>query len=128
MSNTGGAWDNAKKYTEKGELNGWFMFRDGTGQDEVAFKAAAAAGNSGNNCLKVKTYGSTEEGQDIKVWLAELAKSDSARYDRIMNGEEGVKSTDNRNCVYAGKKSAIHSSVVVGDTVGDPLKDTSGPA
>ena len=24
MSNTGGAWDNAKKYTEKGELNGWF--------------------------------------------------------------------------------------------------------
>ena len=22
--NTGGAWDNAKKYTEKGELNGWY--------------------------------------------------------------------------------------------------------
>ena len=27
MSNTGGAWDNAKKYTEKGELNGWFQVR-----------------------------------------------------------------------------------------------------
>ena len=27
MSNTGGAWDNAKKYTEKGELNGWFQAR-----------------------------------------------------------------------------------------------------
>ncbi|KAJ1481756.1 pyrophosphate-energised proton pump, partial [Baffinella frigidus] len=49
MSNTGGAWDNAKKYTEKGELNG---------------------------------------------------------------------------C----RKSVPHSAVVVGDTVGDPLKDTSGPA
>lgn len=27
MSNTGGAWDNAKKYTEKGELNGFFPYR-----------------------------------------------------------------------------------------------------
>merc|ERR1712038_1841792 len=26
MSNTGGAWDNAKKYCEKGELNGLFKF------------------------------------------------------------------------------------------------------
>ena len=30
MSNTGGAWDNSKKYTEKGELNGYFPFRDGS--------------------------------------------------------------------------------------------------
>merc|ERR1719183_2273430 len=29
MSNTGGAWDNSKKFCEKGGLNGWFMFRDG---------------------------------------------------------------------------------------------------
>lgn len=24
MSNTGGAWDNAKKFAEKGGLNGWY--------------------------------------------------------------------------------------------------------
>mmetsp|Transcript_39001 Transcript_39001/g.92086 ORF Transcript_39001/g.92086 Transcript_39001/m.92086 type:complete len:904 (-) Transcript_39001:148-2859(-) len=130
MSNTGGAWDNAKKYTEKGELNGWFMFRDGTPVDEDKFRAAAEGGNSGNACLRQKgsKYGATDEGVDIKTWLSEIEKADPARYNRIMNGDEGITSTDGRKCVYAGKKSQIHGAVVVGDTVGDPLKDTSGPA
>jgi Na+/H+-translocating membrane pyrophosphatase len=60
-SNTGGAWDNAKKYIEKKQL--------------------AVEGTEGTN-----------------------------------------------NVIYYGKGSKPHRAAVIGDTVGDPLKDTSGPS
>jgi len=200
MSNTGGAWDNAKKYAERGDLNGWFRFNDGKSTiTDAEFKAAAAKFN-GDDCLLVPDtpqqsrgvepvvggavlaypqmtmpvmypqmttmpagaiYGSqamVSGGQfgygpgmvpmvgpmgpvspgpasrdvakpvSFKKWLTALADTDKARYLRIMSGDEGVDTVDGRKVIYAGKKSSIHAAAVVGDTVGDPLKDTSGPA
>jgi inorganic pyrophosphatase len=131
MSNTGGAWDNSKKYTEKGELNGYFPFRDGSPEfNEEQFRKAAEDVH-GNGALKQKTnYGSTTKTDrtDIKEWLEDLKDKDKKRYEAIMAGEEGIPTTDGRLCIYAGKKSNVHAAAVVGDTVGDPLKDTSGPA
>jgi len=181
MSNTGGAWDNSKKFCEKGGLNGWFMFRDGSANmSEDDFKKAAK-NNNGDKALVVpggaggasgvapsqqpiqfapfpgggmmpgyfmpqqmmpQQYGmypvggqmvmgtafGAAKGMSFKEWLGELSKSDPGRYKKIMAGEEGVPTVDGRMCIYAGKKSTIHAATVVGDTVGDPFKDTSGPA
>ena len=53
MSNTGGAWDNSKKFCEKGGLNGWFMFRDGkSNMTEEEFKAKAQKVN-GDDALAI---------------------------------------------------------------------------
>jgi inorganic pyrophosphatase len=76
QSNSGGAWDNAKKYVESG-------------------------------------------GVTIKKLITAEFAEDHPEYAHMIGQEVNV---------VQAKKTEVHQSAVVGDTVGDPLKDTSGPA
>jgi len=99
QSNSGGAWDNAKKYVEGGNVcqlmtltqehcnklsDGPTIFNVIRNEDGTTSKGLAA------------TNPHSFIGQDMYV--------------------------------AQGKKTDMHKAAVVGDTVGDPLKDTSGPA
>jgi K(+)-stimulated pyrophosphate-energized sodium pump len=108
MANAGGNWDNAKKYIEKGALleN---LFAPKTKVNK-AIKAKGARVEDG-----VLVLVDTGQSHDVLDNLS----------DSLPEGEEKkflpVK-------VYRSKGSANHKAAVVGDTVGDPFKDTSGPS
>ena len=85
-SNTGGAWDNCKKYIE--------------------------AGNQKRSDEGAKKYAMTVLEDEWKK-----AGDDEQKQKAVLDKARFVK-----------KKDAEHKAAVIGDTVGDPLKDTSGPA
>ena len=84
-SNTGGAWDNAKKFVEKGGLY-------------------------------------------IDVPKRERAHSDPVEGPYTGAIVRNVDGSPQMVSIRQRKGSECHKAAVVGDTVGDPLKDTSGPA
>jgi K(+)-stimulated pyrophosphate-energized sodium pump len=71
----------------------------------------------GPKCLVGLLAGSIASGMMLAIMMANAggAWDNSKKYIEI----EGAK---------GGKGTAIHKACVVGDTVGDPFKDTSGPA
>ena len=82
-SNSGGAWDNAKKYIE---------------------------------------------GEKLEIGYDEKNNLDQKLKDEMTDEENKKPNPKDRKVFHYAKSSEPHKAAVVGDTVGDPLKDTSGPS
>jgi len=88
----------------------------------------ANAGGAWDNAKKLlESYGKTT-ASDMVAGTGNATKVPAAVRDAIMaRAQEAVAAGRGDEIVY-GKGSEDHKATVVGDTVGDPFKDTSGPA
>lgn len=88
----------------------------------------ANAGGAWDNAKKLlESYGKTT-AQDMVSGTGNSDKVPAAVRDAIMaRAQEAVAAGRGDEIVY-GKGSEDHKATVVGDTVGDPFKDTSGPS
>ncbi len=88
----------------------------------------ANAGGAWDNAKKLlESYGKTT-AQEMVDGTGNSSKVPEAVRDAIMaRAKEAVAAGHGTMIVY-GKGSDDHKATVVGDTVGDPFKDTSGPA
>ena len=110
MANAGGAWDNAKKYIESEGLID--QLRDRYGDDWK------------DHMLKNL---SPEETKRLEAFIAQRKQEAEAR-DEPFASAKLEKAQSEFLVQQLGKGSDPHKAAVVGDTVGDPFKDTSGPS
>ena len=87
--------------------------------------SASNTGGAWDNCKK-------EIEKERSAFKAQMKKEGidiAALTEKIANTPEGDHKNVLKSHLAASKRlKALHDAAVVGDTVGDPLKDTSGPA
>jgi len=88
----------------------------------------ANAGGAWDNAKKlIETFGKLTAKQVAEDRSVQERLPASIRGDLIARAELALK-TGQPNMIIYGKGSDDHKAGVVGDTVGDPFKDTSGPS
>jgi K(+)-stimulated pyrophosphate-energized sodium pump len=88
----------------------------------------ANAGGAWDNAKKLlESYGATS-AQEMVDGTGNSSKIPATVRDAIMARAQEAVSAGNGSEIVYGKGSEDHKATVVGDTVGDPFKDTSGPA
>jgi K(+)-stimulated pyrophosphate-energized sodium pump len=88
----------------------------------------ANAGGAWDNAKKlIETYGKITAQQVIDDAAVRERLPASIR-NELVNRAQLAVNTGNPNAIIYGKGSEDHKASVVGDTVGDPFKDTSGPS
>lgn len=88
----------------------------------------ANAGGAWDNAKKLlESYGATT-ADEMVAGTGNSTKIPSTVRDAIMNRAKDAVAAGNGSEIVYGKGSEDHKATVVGDTVGDPFKDTSGPA
>ena len=88
----------------------------------------ANAGGAWDNAKKlIETYGKIT-AQDVKNDAAVRDKLPAVIRNDIVNRAELAIQAGRPDEIVYGKGSEDHKAGVVGDTVGDPFKDTSGPS